>query len=193
MALLARTRPVEPAAFIRWLLMAGVLWGGVSVLPAQVASVREYQVKAVFLFNFAQFVDWPAAAFAAADAPLVIAILGEDPFGPVLDEVVRDEKAGLHPIVIRRCRRVGEAAACHILFISRSEATRLDSILAALPDRGILTVSDAEKAARRGVMIRFVYERNRNRLRINPYAPRRAGLTVSSKLLRSAEIVGTTP
>lgn len=193
MALLGRVRAAETAVLIRWLIMAGVMWAGASRLPAQLASVREHQVKAVFLFNFAQFVDWPADAFAAPDAPLVIALLGDDPFGPVIDEVVRNEKAGLHPIVIHRFRRVEEAAACHILFISHSEAARLESILAALPDRGILTVSDTDQAARRGVMIRFVYERNRVRLRINLDATRRAGLTVSSKLLRSAEIVQSTP
>lgn len=176
----------------RWLLGGFLLLGGVSAF-AQLSSVREYQVKAVFLFNFAQFVDWPADAFPASDSPLVLGVLGNDPFGAVLDEAVRDEKAGAHPLEVRRYRRLEDADGCHILFIGRSEATNLESIVLALQNRNVLTVSDSENAARRGVMIRFINDNNRVRLRINLDSTRRAGLTISSKLLRAAEIVGDKP
>jgi hypothetical protein len=172
-------------------LAAGLIWMSSSPAFAQPAS-HEYQVKAVFLFNFAQFVEWPAGAFSSPDAPLVIGIVGDDPFGPFLAEVIRDEKPGGHPLQIRRFQSV-EQADCHILFISRSENSRLQPLLAKLAGKPILTVSEIENAARRGVMIRFITESNRIRLRINPDAAKRAGLTVSSKLLRSAEIVGNKP
>ena len=172
-------------------LVAGLIWMTASAAFAQPGS-REYQVKAVFLFNFAQFVEWPAEAFSSPDAPLVIGIVGDDPFGPFLAEVIRDEKPGGHPLEIRHFQR-SEQADCHILFISRSESSRLQPLLAGLAGKPILTVSDMENAARRGVMIRFLTESNRIRLRINLDATKRAGLTVSSKLLRSAEIVGTNP
>jgi hypothetical protein len=152
---------------------------------------NEYQLKAVFLFNFAQFVGWPEKAFADADSPIVIGVLGPDPFGPLLDETVRDERIGGRPLIIQRYRRVEEIGLCHILFISASESPHLEKILSALNGRSILTVSDADRAARRGVMVRFITEKKRVRLRINLDAAKLVGLTISSKLLRPTEIVTT--
>jgi hypothetical protein len=153
------------------------------------AAVQEYQIKAVFLYNFVRFVDWPTRTFAAAHTPLVIGVLGADPFGGALDDAVRGESVNGHPLAVQRFRRVEDVVDCAMLFISRSEAGRLESILVALRHRSILTVSDAENFARRGGMIRFVNENNKVRLRINVGAAREAGLTISSKLLRPAEIV----
>jgi hypothetical protein len=151
----------------------------------------EYQVKAVFLYNFSHFVEWPPQAFSASNIPFVIGILGGDPFGDRLDEAVRGEQIDQHPLVIRRMRNIGELGDCQILYIDRSEGARLPQILAALDHRRTLTVSDVEGASERGVMIQFTTESNRIRLRINVESARAAGLTISSKLLRPAEIVGT--
>lgn len=161
-------------------------------LAAQTARASEYQVKAVFLFNFAQFVDWPAEASADSDTTLVIGVLGDDPFGGVLDQTVRDERLNGRPFQVRRYQSVDEIKICHILFISRSEAGRPEGILAGLKHRPILTVSDAEGFAERGGMIRFVTDRSRIRLQINPEAAEAAHLTISSKLLRVAEIISPT-
>lgn len=153
-------------------------------LPVQSAPTAEYQLKAVFLFNFAQFVEWPAAAFPERQSPLVIGVLGQDPFGSYLDETVRGERVNNRSLIVRRYRRIEEIQTCHVLFISRSEATRLDQILAGLRYRKILTVADFEGAASNNVMIRLVTQQNRIRLRINSDAARAANLTISSKLLR---------
>jgi hypothetical protein len=158
-------------------------------LAAQAVRASEYQVKAVFLFNFAQFVDWPAEAFPASDTPLVICVLGDDPFGAALDQTVRDERLGARRFQVRRYHSVDEITTCHILFISRSEGARPEVILAALKRRPILTVSDADGFAQRGGMIRFVTDRNRIRLQLNLAATEAAHLTISSKLLRVAEII----
>ena len=116
--------------------------------PARaLAAPSEYQVKAVFLFNFAQFVDWPAEAFPRPDAPFVIGILGEDPFGAQLDDVVRGETVNKRPLVIERYRSVAEIRNCNILFIGGNEGGHLDEILMALKGRSILTVGDADAAA----------------------------------------------
>jgi hypothetical protein len=157
--------------------------------PAQTPTSREYQLKAVFLFNFAQFVEWPRAAFPEAKTPLVIGVLGEDPFGAFLDDTVRGEKVNNRPLAVHRFRRVDEIKTCHVLFISRSERERLGQILPSLKGRNILTVGDAEDFAGRGGMIRFVTEKNKIRLKINVDAAKTADLTISSKLLRPAEIV----
>jgi hypothetical protein len=151
----------------------------------------EYQVKAVFVYNFSRFVEWPPQAFTSPDEPFVIGILGSDPFGARLDEAVRGEQIDQHPLLVRRFRNVGEIGDCRILYIDRSESAQLQQILAALDHRSTLTVSDLEGSSQRGVMIQFTTENNRIRLRINVESARASGLTISSKLLRSADIVST--
>jgi hypothetical protein len=155
------------------------------------APASEYQVKAVFLFNFSQFVSWPAGAFGRGDSPIVIAVLGRDPFGADLDAVVSGEHVGERALVVRRYQDVSEIKDCHILFIDRSEAPRLREIVQALRGRSILTVSDIDDGTRSGVMIDLVKDSGRIRLKINVAAAREGGLTLSSKLLRPAEIVGS--
>ena len=158
-------------------------------MSAQPGPSREVQIKAVFLFNFAQYVTWPPGALGETGAPLVIGVLGDDPLGASLDEAVSGEMVNNHPLVIQRFRRVEEIQVCHILFISRPEAGGLERILGSLNGRSILTVGDFDEFAARGGMIRLVTENNKVRLRINLEAAKAAHLTISSKLLRTAEIV----
>jgi hypothetical protein len=161
------------------------------VAPALAAGPTEYQVKAVFLFNFAQFVAWPPQALGAADAPFSICIVGDDPFGAELDVTVRGENVQGHPFAVRRYRDPGDIeTACRIVFIGASQLTQLEKIVKSLGDRAILTVSDLDQSAERGTMIQFASEHNRLRLRINIAAAKAAGLTISSKLLRPSQIIG---
>ncbi len=158
-------------------------------LHAAAATPTEYQLKAVFLYNFAQFVEWPATAFSSPQAPLVICVLGEDPFGADLDRVTAGETAQNHPIAVARHQDVSTVDTCHILFVSESEAPRFPQILEAVKGRNILTVSDAEGFAESGGMIRFVTLQKRVRLRVSVEPASAAQLAISSKLLRLAEIV----
>jgi hypothetical protein len=178
-------------AFLRAATLGALLQLAGAGLAAQTAQTLEYRVKAVFLFNFAQFVDWPAAAFPDSQAPVVIGVLGDDPFGALLEETVRGETLAGRPFEVRRYHRADEIKTCHILFISQSEADRLEEILAGLKRRPILTVGDGEGFSLQGGMVRFVTDKNRVRLRINLDAAQAADLTISSKLLRSAEIVSS--
>lgn len=173
---------------LSWMLAVPVLGMSADTAPT---AVSENQVKAVFLFNFSQFVSWPPEAFERPEAPLVIAVLGADQFGENLDAAVRGERVGDRPLEVRRYRSLADIKDCQILFINRSETARLPEIVAALRGRSILTVSDADDAAKQGVIIQFVTENNRIRLRINASAARADGLTISSKLLRPAQIVDT--
>jgi len=156
------------------------------------SAASEYEVKAVFLFNFSHFVEWPAAAFPGPDAPFVIGVFGHDPFGSGLDEAARGETINGRPLVVRRVSDVDGAAGCQILFMHRSEEARMREVLGALDHRSTLTVSDLADAGERGVMIALATENNRIRLRVNVDSARAARLTISSKLLRSAEIVAAT-
>jgi hypothetical protein len=175
-----------------WALTFAVLLLAGPALAAQAARASEYQLKAVFLFNFAQFVDWPAEAFPEADTPVVIGILGDDPFEGLLDQTVREERLRGRPFQVRRYQSVDEIKTCHILFIRRPDGARLEETLARLKNRPILTVSDVDGFAERGGMIRFVADRNRIRLQINPESVEAAHLTISSKLLRVAEVITPT-
>lgn len=150
------------------------------------APVPEYQVKAAFLFNSAQFVSWPSSQ--PADVPLVIGILGDDPFGSYLDETVRGEKVNNHSLIIQHFRRGTEPRNCNILFISRSEGNRAAQVISNLKGRSVLTVSDIEGFSGLGGMIELFAEKNKIRMRINLEAVRAANLKISSKLLRVAEV-----
>ena len=160
------------------------------VLAGAAAPVSEYQLKAVFLFNFAHFVEWPADALPRANTPFVIGVLGQDPFGRNLDDVVRGEAVNRHPLAVERYAAVADIRDCQILFIPALELVHLEAILAALKGRSVLTVTDAEGPAPRGVIIGLLKQDNRIRLRIDLEAAKASNLTISSKLLRPAEIVG---
>jgi YfiR/HmsC-like len=169
------------------LMISVLLLSGGLQLSAETTASPEYQIKAVFLFNFARFVDWPAKAFPTPETPMVIGVLGEDPFGGYLDETVRGEKVNGRSLVVQRYRRVNDIKICHVLFISRSETDHLQQILASLNGRSILTVGDADGFASRGGMIQLTKERNKVRMHISLDAAKAADLTISSKLLRVAE------
>ena len=174
---------------LRMIAAACLLACGVCASGTVLAVPTPAQVEAVFLFNFTQFVDWPPQAFADPSSPIVIGVLGRDPFGAALDEVVHSEVVKGHPLVVHRAQRIEELADCQILFISGSERAHLAPILAQLKGRNVLTVSDLEEFANAGGMICFVLIDNKVRLRVNLEASKAAGLTLSSKLLRFAQIV----
>lgn len=161
------------------------LSGGLSIAQP---PPNEYQVKAVFLFNFAQFVEWPANSFANAQSPLIIGVLGDDPFGQALDDVVRGEKVNNHPMIVERYHTTNDLKTCHVLFISQSDTRRFPQVLTDLKGRCTLTVSDINNFVRDGGMIQFINERNKVHFRINVEAAKAANVTISSKLLRLAEV-----
>jgi hypothetical protein len=182
----SRAPPWLGACFALWAQLAtGPTWSQPS------AADREHQVKAVFLFNFTRFVEWPQNAFPDAQAPLSICVLGADPFGSYLDDVVRGETVQGRPLVVSRLRAAEEGASCHILFVSNSESARLAEVQAALQGKPVLSVSDLPGFIADGGIVRFETVSGKIRLSINPGAAKRAGLTVSSKLLRSADIVAS--
>jgi hypothetical protein len=158
-------------------------------LEAQTARVPEYQLKATFLFQFTQFVEWPSDAFATSATPLVIGILGDDPFGKYLDNVIQHEKVNEHPLTVQRFRRLEDVKNCHLLFVARTDSNRIEEIVDALKGQPVLTVGDGETFAERGGVIQFVTEENRTRLRINLEAAKVSKLTISSKLLRPARVI----
>jgi hypothetical protein len=157
-------------------------------MPAQ---SKEYQVKAAFLFNFAQFVDWPGTVFTNTDTPFVIGILGNDPFGAALDATVQGETINNHKIIIERAHAVDDLKNCQLLFVSKSEKNHVTEILSALDSRPVLKVSEIEGFARQGGNINFYLDGSKVRFEVNPTVSERDGLKVSSQLLNLGKIIQT--
>ena len=148
----------------------------------------EYQLKAVFLYNFTQFVIWPDKAFAHSQAPFVLGVLGEDPFQVHLDEIVHGESVNGHPLIVKRYKTSENIDDCHLLFINLKNPDRIKEALNGIKGKSILTVSDAPNFIRMGGMVRFLREGNKVRFMVNPEAANASGLTISSKLLNLAVI-----
>jgi len=151
---------------------------------AKVEASPEYAIKSAFLVKFAAFVEWPSNAFADVNAPFVIGVLGEDPFGPELERNAQGVTVKGRPIVIKRYQRVDQATDAHILYISPVTQERRDVILNRLRDEAILTVTD--KSREPGAVVGFVIQENKVRFEIDAESAERAGLKVSSKLLALA-------
>ncbi len=162
------------------------------VAPAQKPEPKEYEVKAVYLYNFGRFIQWPDRA--TKDDTFAVCVLGSDPFGAILDATVANETIDNRKLVARRIAKPGDAAGCRILFISSSETPRIEAILAALQNSSVLTVSDMSGFITYGGMIQFVLAENKVRFQVNLTAADKAGLTFSSQLLKVATYIkGASP
>ncbi|WP_160300756.1 YfiR family protein [Kiritimatiella glycovorans] len=165
-----------------------LLIGMVTPSPAQPetkAVSREYQVKAAFLYNFLLYVEWPETCFKDEQTPFRLMVCGEDPFGAVL---IRAAERGVkqRPLRILHGRQRPEGSRVHAVFIARSEAVRMETLLEEFGRRGVLTVSDAPGFVLRGGMIELVVREGKVRFLVNREAAEHADLEFSSHLLRLA-------
>jgi len=168
---------------------------------ADSTASREYQVKAAFLYNFIKFVDWPKEKTADSNEPIIIGIIGNDPFGDAFD-AIKDKQVKDRKIVINRFKGLDELEKstekhpqieaireCHLLFICRSEKQNLTETINLVKDHSVLTVGDMEGFLESGGIIRFVMEEKKVRFEINVTAAKRAKLKIRSQLLRLAKRV----
>jgi hypothetical protein len=166
---------------------------GVSNPHTPASTPTEYEVKAAYLYNFGRFVQWPARATAAEGRYFTICVLGDDPFGPVLNATIADETIDGKTVVAKRISAPQQAANCRILFISSSEDRQLKEILIALAKASVLTVSDMPQFARRGGMVQLILDGNKVRFEVNLSSAERAGLIFSSQLLKLAVSIRKSP
>lgn len=152
-------------------------------------STGEYELKAAMLLNLTRFVEWPAAAFADAQAPAVLCILGRDPFGDSLTSMASSQTGSGRAVQIRRIPDSKEIRACHVLYISSSERKNIVQILAMLKGASVLTVGEMAQFASRGGMIQFSLEEKQVRFEINLEAAAESDLKISSRLLVLARVV----
>jgi hypothetical protein len=164
-------------------LIIGAATGFPGSARGQEAGPSEYQMKAAFLYNFAKFVEWPPASLPAND-PLVIGVLGSDPFDGALENTIRNKTIEGHPVTVRRLKSISEVKTCHVLFISSSEKKRWPEISEALAGSCVLTVSENwDHFTEAGGMIYFFMDDRHVCFDINVEAARRASLQISSKLI----------
>jgi len=162
-------------------------------LSAQQTKASESAVKATYLYNFSRFVQWPADAAPAKGDSFSICVLGEDPFGPVLDTILSGETVSGKTVVAKRVAKPQDALDCRVLYISASEESRLKDVLAGVDKAGVLTVSDIPQFSQRGGMIQFVLIGNKLRFEVNLTNAQAAGLVLSSDLLKVAVAVRKSP
>jgi hypothetical protein len=176
------------------LASAAMLAAGASGIQAQSdedsESSREYAIKAAYLYQFGRYVQWPADVFPSPQSPLVIGVLGPDPFGGLLEEIARTKRIDGRPIVIRRFASMAEYTPCNILFVGASVSPEQKAAAIAKAQKApVLLVGEEPGFAKHGSTINFFLEDNRIRFEINTEAARQKQLKISSKLLSLAKIV----
>jgi hypothetical protein len=157
---------------------------------AESPASLEYKVKGAFLLNFAKFTKWPADELATESSPITIGIVGEDPFGATLDQLVAGETIGSRPIVVKRLKASDDLSHCQMLFVPKS--TPAIDALNHLPGQGVLTVGESDNFLDAGGVIRLLIEDKKIRFDVNTDAAQRAHLTISSQLLKLARNIKTT-
>jgi hypothetical protein len=162
--------------------------------PAHAQQTGEYQVKAAFLFHFAQLVEWPAESLADDKDPLTLCTFGKDPFGGNLETTLQGKSVGTRALRIRHVKQLQEVPGCQLLFIGGDERKELLPLLEALKNAPILTVGESDDFAKQGGMIGFCMDNNKVRFDINVDAAARAKVKISSRLLLLAKsVIGNHP
>jgi hypothetical protein len=165
---------------------------GANAQSSESSVSSEYLIKAGFIYNFAQLVQWPSAAFSQADSPIVIGILGTDPFGATLDRVIENKKLDGRNLIVKRlkwAKELKELKDCNILFVSSSEKEHIAEVVNIVKWLPILTIGETPGFATRGGIINLTLEGNKVRFEVNIEAAKQANLNISSRLLALARIV----
>lgn len=171
------------------MLMLALL-GGPTVAHAE--ATNEYDMKAAYLFNFAKFINWPEGSYTREDQAIQICVLGRDDFGDALGRVSRGRTVQGRAIHVRKIAGGGaedsKASSCNILFVSSSESGREKALLSSLQDKPIVTVGEVEGFTQIGGVFNYVAEGPRIRFELNREAAAAKGLSISSRLVRLAEV-----
>jgi hypothetical protein len=160
--------------------------------PAR-AEPTEQTIKAALIFNITRFVEWPASAFPSPNAPLVVAILGQDDVAGALEPMLLNKSVGGHPFEVRRVLTVEEARGGHVLYVAASEKRHAREVLKELRGTATLTIADFERFGEMGGHVDLVWQDRRVRVFVNPESATESRLKISAKLLSLAQIVRGTP
>lgn len=166
----------------RWVCLLCLL---VPIRAAQ-EQFNEAQVKAGFLLKIVEFVKWPDNGGEVSTGAITIGILGEDPFAGELERLIQGQTVLGRKLAVKRAPSIGALRGCQILFVSRSEKSRLGEVLSGIKADGILTISDMQQFSKRGGMIQLFVVSENLRYNINMDAIQRAGLNLSSQIMKKS-------
>ena len=150
---------------------------------------KEYRVKAAYIYNFAGFATWPEEAFETEESPIVVGLVGRDPFGGALDASLKGRKIGKRALRVERFEKPSQLRFCHLLFIARGDEEVLLEALKFTRGKSVLSVSEVPGALDRGALVNFFIEDKSVRFEVQVDEVKRSKLALSSKLLRLAKIV----
>jgi len=150
-------------------------------------DIQEDKVQAAFIYKFIQFIEWPPEIENASNK-FKIGVYGESNMQELL-QTFSGEKVNRRLLEIHSIENLDHIKECHILFISPSEASKLNEIFETLKDSSVLTISRMEGFAQKGGMINFFVNKERVRFEINPESAKKAGLKISSKLLKVSKVI----
>lgn len=165
------------------------LLAGLGLAAAAPAAPNAADLKAAALLNCIRFISWPPTAFASANAPIVIGIIGTDPYGQQLDHLLADEVIHNRSLIVKRLGARDEVRDCQLLFVGDSERSHLSGLLQQVAGHPVLTVSALPGFAPQGGMINLIQTGAETKLEINHAVAEKANLQISGKLLSLATIV----
>jgi hypothetical protein len=177
-----------PRTALKWGLIAGLLWIAATGFCGEFVS-KEYQLKAAFLYNFTKFVEWDPSSFATPGSPIVIGILGSNPYGNELENAVRNRKVNGREVSVRRVQSIAGAKSVHLLFVAATEDARLGELREALKGSGVLTVGESDTFSRSGGIVTFVIDADKVRFDINIAAADFNSVKISAQLQKLARSV----
>jgi hypothetical protein len=178
-----------------WLFaaVASALFLRSPVAAAESSVTKEYQIKAAFLYNFTKFVEWPADRFKHDRSPIVIGVLGKNPFGEELEKIVRDRKVNRRDITILQLQTAGDALSTHAVFVAAGEEGLVEKEIGSLTCAGVLVVGESERFCALGGTVTFTTAGDKVRFEINVGAAERGGVKISAQLQKLAAVVSRKP
>jgi hypothetical protein len=177
---------------LEWALAWALSWAvasGPAAQPARAQVAEEHELKAAFLYNFTQFVEWPEDAFPRIDTPFRFCVVGSDAVGEFLAELVAGERIRGRPLEVRRYGRARDARACHTVFLGADQDPRELRWVSGVGEGRVLTVGESAEFLSAGGLLRFRLQRGRIRLQVNDAARQDSRLRISSKLLQLCDVV----
>lgn len=184
-------RLLRVATWRRWIVLLALSWSFIATSWSAEPVSKEYQLKAAFLYNFTKFVEWPTNRFATTNEPLVLGVLGDNPFGAELTKAVQGRTQNGRALVVSNLTQTALATNVHLLFVPRGQELFFERQLAPLHTAGVLTIGESELFANQEGIITFTTEADKIRFEINLAATETTGLKISSKLLHLAKTVRT--
>jgi len=175
--------------FVACLGLLSLLFAAPVSFQGQAQSASEYELKAMFLYNFPKFIEWLPESFSNDAAPFVVGVLGNDPFSGQLDQMLNGKSLNARTVIVKHFKWGQNLRECQLLFISGSEQKRLGQILESLKGTSVLTVSDINSFCQKGGVIGLELENKKIQFIVNLDTADQARLRISSKLLSLAKRV----